>query len=273
MSYGQFGLSRNQMLGIGGGVGALGLAGGGAYALHRRRKARLAAEAEAAMLDEADEAEYAMALARSARFGLSRNQMLGIGGGVGAVALGGGGAYMLNRRRKARLAAEAEAALLADEADEAEYAMALAQSARFGLSRNQMLGIGGGVGALGLAGGGAYALNRRRKAQLAAEAEAALLAEEDDDAMYAMARPSAANFMGRRLGSRVVDALEGGIQNTVGRRMMMGSGTARKAARRLAVGGGIAAGVGAVGAGGYGVYRATRPPVVEEEMDDEYIDE
>jgi hypothetical protein len=354
MSYGQFGLSRNQMLGIGG-VGTVALGGGGAYLLNRRRKARLAAEAEAAMLaDEADEAEYAMAVAQGATFRrplMSPRLATGlkIGAGVGALGLAGAGVYAGHRLRQSRLAAEAEAAMLAEEED-AEYAMALARSATF-RRPNPMMGrlatglkVGAvGTGALGLGAASVYAGHRLRKAQLAAEAEAALLAEEeadeaeyamaqaqsarfgalarrnfllsrtgrlagkigavgagvgmlglagragyvntglpdeldeleeDDDAMYAMARPSAANFMGRRLGSRVVDALEGGIQNTVGRRMMMGNGASRKAARRLAVGGGIAAGVGALGAGGYGIYRGTRPPVVEEEMgEDEYIDE
>lgn len=245
MSYGQFGLSRNQMLGIGG-VGTVALGGGGAYLLNRRRKARLAAEAEAAMLaDEADEAEYAMAVAQGATFRrplMSPRMATGlkIGGGVGALGLAGAGAYAGHRLRKARLAAEAEAAMLAEE-DEAEYAMALAQGARFGLSRNQMLGIGG-VGVAALGGGGAYALNRRRKARLAAETEAAMLAEEDE-AEYAMAQAQGARF------------------GALARRNFLLSRTGRLAGK---IGAGVA-GVGALGAGGYGVYRATRPPVIEED--------
>jgi hypothetical protein len=76
--------------------------------------------------------------------------------------------------------------------------------------------------------------------------------EEDDDAMYAMARPSAANFGNLARNNRWL------------------SKRGRLAGK---IGAGVA-GVGALGAGGYGIYRATRPPVVEEEMgEDEYIDE
>ena len=271
MSYGQFGLSRNQMLG---GVGALGLTGAGAslgiagaaaYAGHRRRKARLAAEAEAAMLaDEADEAEYAMAVAQLANF-RRPNPMRGrlmtglkIGGGVGALGLAGAGAYAGHRLRKAQLAAEAEAALLADEADEVEYAMAQAQSARFGalarrnflLSRTGRLAgkIGAGVAGVGALGAGGYGVYRATRPPVIEEDEF----EEDDDAMYAMARPSAANFGNLARNNRWLS---------------------RRGRLAGKIGAGVA-GVGALGAGGYGIYRATRPPVIEEEMgEDEYIDE